>query len=214
MRKRIAWRTVVTLVPFFLLAGTGFPPTTHYSMALAQSGLPAPLLTKTQAVDWWFVFKFNAQSRPACAAGAKRHCLFGGDVQDYTQYSQQFLYASKGIPLKEGKGCLGDTTTDPVGATFDQIYNGQYYYVIWNDQFYNDPDLDLPKCKNSPYCGAPWAHSKGMLAWNNEGEGFVMQVTTPQLAGSREQKVSAPAERQHPWLPDQGWSGRAEQYPV
>src|SRR5262249_45440491 len=148
-----------------------------------ESSLPAPLLTKTQAVEWWFVFKFNAASRPGCASGATRHCLFGGDVQDDPKYSQQFLYASKGIPLKTGHGCIGDTTSDPVGATFNQVYSESYYYVIWNDQFYNDPDLDLPLCRNAPYCGAPWAHSKGMLAWNNDGDGFVMQVTTPNWPG-------------------------------
>ena len=179
VRRRMTWQTVFRVVPFFLLVGIS-PPVAHLSNVRAESGLPVPLLTKAQAVDWWFVFKFNAESRPGCSVGAKSHCLFGGEVQDYSRFSQQFLYASKGVPLKEGKGCLGDTTIDPVGATFD----GTYYYVIWNDQFYNDPDLDLPQCKNSPYCPAPWAHSKGMIAWNDDGGGFVMQVSTPNWPGA------------------------------
>src|SRR5437899_546157 len=31
---------------------------------------------------------------------------------------------------------------------------------------------------------APWGHSKGLLAWNDAGEGFVMQVSTPSWPGS------------------------------
>jgi len=61
-----------------------------------------------------------------------------------------------------------------VGATFDQVYNGSYHYVIWNDQFYNDPNL--PACGGHTFCDNPWGHSKGMLAWNDDGDGFVMQV--------------------------------------
>jgi hypothetical protein len=33
-------------------------------------------------------------------------------------------------------------------------------------------------------CGGPWAHSEGMVAWNDAGEGFIMQVTTPDWPGS------------------------------
>jgi hypothetical protein len=85
--------------------------------------------------------------------------------------------------LKDGDGCVGDKTDDPLGATFDQVYSGNYFYALWNDQFYNDPDIE--GCSES--CGAPWGHSKGLLAWNEEGEGFVLQVTTPSwpAAGNR-----------------------------
>ena len=150
---------------------------------------PVPLLETGKSADWWFVFKFNTKSFSGCATGASRTCLFGGDVQDYsTGYSQQFVYASNGSPsLKMGNTCLGDTTTDPVGATFDQVYNGSYYYVIWNDQFYNDPKLAA--CHGKDFCEAPWAHSKGMLAWNDDGDGFVMQVSTPNWPGSGSKQV-------------------------
>ena len=47
---------------------------------------------------------------------------------------------------------------------------------IWNDQFYRDPVVSA--CKGDS-CGAPWGHSKGLLAWNDAGDGFVMQVSTP-----------------------------------
>lgn len=90
--------------------------------------------------------------------------------------SQQYAYASSKSPaLTKGGGCVGTTQTDPLGATFDEIYNNTFYYVIWNDQFYKDPDIN--GCGTS--CSSPWGHSKGMLAWNDAGEGLVLQVTTP-----------------------------------
>jgi len=97
-------------------------------------------------------------------------------VQDYKAFGQQFVYASsESGKLQRGSGCAGDTATDPLGATFAKIYNGEFFYVIWNDQFYNDPAIR--GCTKS--CGAPWGHSKGLLAWNEAGEGLVLQVTTP-----------------------------------
>jgi hypothetical protein len=61
------------------------------------------------------------------------------------------------------------------GATFDQVYNGKFYYVLWNDQFYGDP-LQTQS--------APWGHSKGMLAWNDEGDGMMLQASTPSWPAS------------------------------
>ncbi len=150
-----------------------------YGNVGSAADAPAPLLEAGRPVDWWFVYKLNVGSFPFCGDGVTRACIFGGTVQDYRNgFSQQFLYASSAeSTLKPGNACVGDTVSDPVGATFDQVYNGEYYYVIWNDQFYNDPDL--PACRGRTYCDIPWGHSKGMLAWNGAGAGFVMQVTTP-----------------------------------
>jgi len=62
--------------------------------AWAQSGAPVPLLKNGQAVDWWFVFKFNTATFNECG-GAQRACLFGGDVQTYKSgFGQQFAVAS------------------------------------------------------------------------------------------------------------------------
>jgi hypothetical protein len=139
-------------------------------------GALAPLLSVGQPVDWWFVFKFNSESFPGCAGTAVRACPFGGTVQDYGHFSQQFAYASSANKkLKDGGGCVGDTTTDPVGATFEQVYDGSYFYVLWNDQFAGDPISTK---------SAPAGHSKGMLAWDNDGNGFVMQVSTPSWPGA------------------------------
>ena len=93
-------------------------------------------------MNWWFVFKFNSQTYPDCG-GAQRTCLFGGTVQPYKSYGQQFAFASSlDGTLRQGGGCVGDTTTDPLGATFAQVYNGNFYYVLWNDQFYDDPKIE------------------------------------------------------------------------
>jgi hypothetical protein len=79
---------------------------------------------------------------------------------------------------------VGGTLTDPIGATFDGVYTKSVHYVIWNDQFYGDPEIK--GCGKGPKgnCNSPWGHSKGMLAWNDPGEGFVMQVSTPSWPGA------------------------------
>ena len=146
---------------------------------------PAPLLQKgASPVDWWFIFKFNTKFFPGCETNAKRACIFGGNVQDYPKgFGLQSISASSANPtLHNDNGCLGESTDDPIGATFDEIYSGTYSYVIWNDQFYDDPDL--PACKGKTFCPAPWGHSKGVLAWNDQGDGLVMQVSTPNWPGS------------------------------
>jgi hypothetical protein len=166
-------------------AAAGPTPTPTTSGA---TGTLSPLIAKGHPVDWWFAFKFNSASFPKCASGAVRQCLFGGQVQSqWTSFSQQFAVASSDSKtLQAGSGCAGDTTTDPIGATFDEIYNGTLNYVVWNDQFYQDPKL----CGTSNSCSAPWGHSKGMIAWNDAGDGIVIQVTTPDWPGA--------GSKQHP----------------
>jgi hypothetical protein len=162
---------VIIMMAMCFVSSPGLAKKPHHVHA------PVPLLKAGQPVKWWFVFKFNAKTFPACDEG-ERSCPFGGNVelQKYKQFGQQYVYASSRKPaLQKGAGCLGDTMVDPVGATFDEIYNGNYYYVIWNDQPYGDPRI--PGCGKN--CDAPWGHSKGMLAWDEKGSGMVMQVTTP-----------------------------------
>ncbi|MEI9990562.1 MAG: deoxyribonuclease II family protein [Rhizomicrobium sp.] len=143
---------------------------------MAADTAPSPLLKAGEPVDWLFMFKLNSAAFPGCGGDAERVCLFGGTVQDYAHFGQQFVYASSADhTLQKGTGCAGDSVNDPLGATFDEIYNGSYHYVVWNDQFYDDPEI--PGCTKS--CGSPWGHSKGMLAWNDDGDGLVLQVTTP-----------------------------------
>ena len=160
-----------------------------FGYAEAAGDAPSPLLGQGRPVDWWFTFKFNAASFPRCGAGngEQRTCPFGGTVQAYAGgFGEQFVYASSKDPaLQKGSGCAGGTSNDPVGATFGQVYEGGFYYVIWNDQFHGDPKLD---CANGDGdCPKPWGHSKGLLAWNEAGEGLVLQVSTPSwpAAGSR-----------------------------
>jgi hypothetical protein len=181
--RKLQLRVLFQLAIVTMLAiGSAFPQDVGH--ALGSAVTPVPLLERNHPVDWWFVFKFNSAAFPSCAAGATRSCLFGGVVQQYKAFSQQYVYASsESRSLQQGNACVGDTTTDPVGATYDEAYNGSFYYVVWNDQFYNAPKIK--GCGNN--CGAPWGHSKGMLVWNEAGAGFVLQVTTPSwpAAGSK-----------------------------
>jgi hypothetical protein len=145
---------------------------------------PYPMLSKGHPVDWWFVFKLNAGKFPGCGGGDTRTCQFGGEAQNYSlPFGQRYAYASsEANALKDGgKECLGTTTDDPVGATFDQVYNGGFHFVIWNDQFKGDPPI---KGCSTGDCGPPWGHSKGLVAWNDDGVGLVMQVTTPSWPGA------------------------------
>ena len=171
----------LVFVYFSLIALPAYPQ----GKATASSTAPVPLLKAAHPVDWWFVFKFNSEILPGCAAGASRTCLFGGSVQPYKNFGQQFAYASsEHSALQLGSNCVGDTTSDPLGATFDQVYNGTFHYLIWNDQFYDDPAIK--GCTKE--CGAPWGHSKGMLAWDDAGEGLVLQVSTPSWPAAGNQK--------------------------
>jgi hypothetical protein len=150
------------------------------ALAAPHDSAPTPLLKQGQSVDWWFVFKFNTHSMPGCTASAQRACAFGGTIVEEKSFSQAFAYASSADPkLQQGGGCVGETTADPLGATFDEVYNGQLFYAVWNDQFDGNPIASK---------GAPAGHSKGLLAWDNDGNGFVLQVSTPSWPGSGSSK--------------------------
>lgn len=147
----------------------------------------APLLGDGTEADWWFVFKLPTAGFEGCSG--KPSCIFGGDVQDYsTGYGLQHLEAhsvgGKTSSFEINKNCLG-SSDDAVSKTFAQVYHGTAAnYVIWNDQFYGDPQPKVsPRC-SSTECAAPWGHSKGVLAWGEDGTGFVMQVSTPDWPGN------------------------------
>ena len=172
---------VCLVAPGVLLSGV--------RVAWSADTAPRPLLAKGQLpVDWWFVFKFGS-AKPFAGCGpdtGKRVCPFGGAVRTDGSFGQQFVYASsKDRKLTKGRGCLGAHVDDPLGATFDQVYGGSFFYVVWNDQFYRDPAI----CGSSASCGGTWGHSKGMLAWNDAGEGFILQVTTPSWPGSGSKQI-------------------------
>jgi len=177
--RRLAQTSILALTLLALATASVSAPL-H---AVEPAAAPVPLLAHGHPVDWWFAFKFNAATFPECG-GAARACPFGGEPHHYRSFGQQFAYASSETPtLRQGAGCAGDTTADPLGATFDEVYNGPYYFVVWNDQFYDDPPI--PGCSKN--CASPWGHSKGLLAWNDAGEGLVLQVSTPSwpAAGSK-----------------------------
>jgi Deoxyribonuclease II len=164
--KALAWRTIALTVLFCGNLGLWAQPASS----------PTPLLDAKTKVDWLFVFKFNAETFPNSCTGAQRACLFGGTAQSYRQFSQEFAFASSAHhALQQGGGCAGTATNDPLGATFNELYNGSLFYVLWNDQFYGDPIRTE---------SAPAGHSKGALAWNSAGDGFVLQVSTPDWPAS------------------------------
>jgi len=119
--------------------------------AVWAADAPVPLPKAGHPVDWWFVFKLNAKAFPGGGEGVTRVCPFGGAAQSYKEFGQQFVYASSENPeLQPGGGCAGETTADPLGATFDQVY------------------ADLPG-----------AIPKGCWRGMTTGGGFVLQVSTP-----------------------------------
>jgi hypothetical protein len=169
---RIQARFLRSLALFVLLASA---PSWH-AVAHGDALAPAPRVSLSQAVDWLFVFKFNAAIFPSSASD-HRPCPFGGDkAQPYARFSQRYAFATSDSPtLVDGPGLAGTSNDDPLGATFSEIWSSSLHYVIWNDQFYLHPKI--AGCSKS--CGAPWAHSKGILVWDETGNGMVLQVTTP-----------------------------------
>ncbi len=143
---------------------------------------PTPLLAADKPVAWWFVYKFNAATYRSDNDDAERACPFGGEPTDYsTAFGQRYAVASSARhSLRLAPGLVGVGDAAPVGATFGAIYNSNLSYVVWNDQFYRDPEMT--GCTDS--CSSPWGHSKGVIAWNQAGEGVVIQVTTPSWPGA------------------------------
>ncbi len=158
---------------------------------LTTQSLLSPLLSQNEPVDWMFAFKFNAQEMPGTESTVNKTGIFDakGIVRpEYdeksSKFSRHYIYASsKNQRLQLGKGndVIGGSLNDPLGATFGQVYLADTapYFVVWNDQFYGNPISSG---------SSPWGHSKGMLAWDENGDGFVMQVSTPSWPGAGNKK--------------------------
>src|SRR5262245_38228462 len=95
-----------------------------------------PLVAAGKPVDWWFVFKFNADTFPGDDSKEPAPTIFGGTPTNYHGgFSLSYAYASSADPtLRMGTNYIGLSLDDPLGATFDQIYHGTCNYVLWNDQ--------------------------------------------------------------------------------
>lgn len=157
-------------------------------LAVAQPApIPTPLLDSTHPVDWFFAYKFNGNSYRT--DGQQTACAFGGKVNK-EKSSQKFVIASVGAPaLADGVGLIGTSTSDPVGATFAEIYESDLSFIVWNDQFYGDPRLSC-----GAKCDGRWGHSKGILAWDQAGNGLIVQVSTPDWPGAGNKAVPRPRE--------------------
>jgi hypothetical protein len=153
--------------------------------AAAPSHSPAPApMADGKAQDWVLVFKFNAKTVPTPEPAATRPCPFGAAKPHPGVIGLAYAFASDAKPqLRAGAGLAGTGTSDPLGATFSQVWNGNYHYVVWNDQFYRFPQIKAPGCSGDG-CNMPWGHSKGVLAWNDAGQGIILQVSTPAWPGA------------------------------
>jgi hypothetical protein len=170
-------RASLQIAPRFSLLGFLFGCAIAAAPAHAVP-VPSPMLDQAHRAKWVFVYKFNAANFPT--SGTLTSCLFGGDPKPYAS-SQHYVFAdSAHAPLREGPNLVGASTSDPVGATFAEIYASGLNFVVWNDQFYRHPPIS--GCGES--CGGPWGHSKGVIAWDQLGRGIVIQVTTPSWPGS------------------------------
>jgi hypothetical protein len=130
-------------------------------------------------VDWWFAYKFDAEKFASDWHDRPPKCAFAGTLQK-NPFSQAYAMAAAGQEaLADGPGLIGTSDGDPLGATFGEIYNGKFHYILWNDQFDPSPAI---------HGGATWAHAKGMVAWDDAGDGMVVQVTTPSWPGSASPK--------------------------
>ena len=176
-----------------MLAGNPLPSqpppaaTVPQVSALAPSaGAPTPLLAVNKPVDWWFAYKFSSQSFPGKSDDPGRACPFDANSKPQTYgFSQKYAVASNlNTTLTDGPGLIGTSGADPLGATFGEIYSGKYYFVVWNDQFKGDPSFKGKAGCTQTECGGPWGHSKGVLAWDNDGNGVLVQVTTPSWPGA------------------------------
>ena len=162
-----------------VLVGGNFlaPAVPATAQPITQPVPPVPLLNATQSADWIFVYKFNASSFPT--TGQLHACLFGG-TPSTNKSSQAWAVASTSFPgLVGGAGLIGTSLDDPVGATFNQIYHSRLNFIVWNDQFYGDPRLSC-----GANCTGRWGHSKGILAWDDAGNGLILQVSTPDRPGA------------------------------
>jgi hypothetical protein len=170
--RRLDIRVVSAVLGLLLTTGLGL--SWHFVWHALPP--PVPLLSPNHAVNWWFVYKFNAAAFPGCGENEERTCPFGGVPQSYREFGQQYAYiSSTDGAFRKGKGCAGATTFDPLGATFNQVYNGRRFFVVWNDQLHGDP---------LPARSSPWGLSKGVLAWDRNGDGFVLQSSTPSWPAS------------------------------
>jgi len=123
------------------------------SLAYGQS-MPSPLLAM---VSRRLVVRLQVQceSFPACGGTAQRACLFGGTVQKYKNFGQQFAFASTGRHPETRCGCVA---TPPRSSRRHVQSDLQGQALLCH--------LERPFTR--PYCervlaGGPF---EGCLAWN------------------------------------------------
>jgi hypothetical protein len=162
----------------FLLAAISIPGSAAAQPAPAIAApISAPRANADEIHNWVFAFKLNGTTFETPPTDT---CLFGGKPQTKKASLAYAEATSDSTALVPGPGLLGTSLNDPVGATFNQIYNNRLNFIVWNDQLYRHPSIK--GCGDG--CNGPWGHSKGVIAWDSQGNGVVLQVTTPSWPGS------------------------------
>ena len=150
------------------------------STAPPEDGGPSPRVDSLTAVDWLAVYKFDAKF---ATTAPPDHCVFDTSERIAADYKgkqcQHYAMSTNSNPKLTAMpfgSLIGTSTDDPLGATFDQFFNGpeDNSYVIYNDQFYGDPS-PTSACSEAKGCG----HAKGAVMWDAKGDGILLQVTTP-----------------------------------
>ena len=142
--------------------------------ALASSSSVVPIDWNGNPVDWWIAIKLpadllnNSCPSPICT----------GSTYPDSYSGLACLYADANTPAFVYKTCLGQGN-DALSNTLNQIWDGSSgsspYFQIWNDQF----NVGMHSPDKSQGCEAPGAHSKGALAYDDDGNGWYLSATTP-----------------------------------
>ncbi len=175
-RQRSADRVENEHTKFVLAVFVRWIASRYPRLSRVSAPAPAPLLSAGHPVDWWFTFKLNS-AHLRDAALPLQEPAFGGTPQTCcsSDSSSRLRAVRMGRCSRAAVGARETPRRDPIGATFDQVYNGTFNYVIWNDQLYDDLTIKGLHEGMRRAVGA----LKGMVAWNSTGDGFVMQASTP-----------------------------------
>ncbi len=162
----------------------------YYQENYATTTVPSPKNGLGENVDWFLIFKLPENSRVigdkgdcVCNDFTKKNCDYiidGGDKKERKSGTCYYYADSKNPTLQYykdiGLGCLS-TENNPLKQTLDQINITNFNSFFWNDQQ-----------ADGRGCGAPYAHSKGAVIYNEKG-GLVINTSTPNWPTTENQRL-------------------------
>ena len=143
--------------------------------SLPALGNVQPLDPNGNPVDWWLALKLPTSAFPQGGCCENAAC----PSSSKTSAGLCYLYADANNPQFTFRTCLGQPgQSDPLSNTLNQVWllNG-IQFQLWNDQW-GDGQMHDPNNK-SQGCNAPGAHSKGALAYDTDGNGWYLNLSTP-----------------------------------